>query len=72
MVLQKLLQELNRLLPSDVGAKIAVAEEHLVKPIYSGRGCETGRIVPEVLPVFPEGHTSPKQASHLIPLKQDR
>ncbi len=72
MVLQKLLQELHRLLPGDIGAKVAIATEQLVQPIHSSGGGEAGGVVPEVLAVFPEGHTSPKQTSHLIPLKEDR
>lgn len=72
MVLQKLFQELNRLLPGDIRAKVAVAAEQLVKPIHSSRGGEAGGIVPKVLAVFPDGHTSPKQTSHLIPLKENR
>lgn len=72
MVLQKLLQELHRLLPGDIRAKIAVATEQLVKPLHSGRGREAGGVVPEVLAMFPEGHTGPEQTGHLIPLKEER
>lgn len=72
MVLQKLLQKLNCLLPGNVWAKVAVVAEQLVQPINSSRSSEAGSIVPEVLAVLPERHASPKQSSHLIPLEEDR
>lgn len=71
MVLQKLFQELHRLLAGDIRAKVAVAAEQLVKPIHGSRGGETGGVVPKVLAVLPEGHASSKQTSHLIPLKDN-
>lgn len=71
MVLQKLLQELHRLLPRDVGPEVAVVAEQLVKPVHSRGGREAGRVVPEVVSVLPEGHTSPEQTGHLIPLQEE-
>lgn len=70
MILQKLLQELHCLLSGDIRSKVAVATEQLVQPIHSCRGGEAGGVVPEVLPVFPEGHSSPKETSDFIPLKK--
>lgn len=70
MILQKLLQELHCLLSADIRSEVAVAPEQLVQPIHGCRGHETGGVVPEVLPVFPEGHSSPKETSHFIPLKK--
>lgn len=72
MVLQELLQELHRLLPGDVGAKVAVVSQQLVQPVHGSRGGEAGGVVPEVLAVFPEGHASPKQTSDFIPLRENR
>lgn len=72
MVLQKLLQELNRLLPGDIRAKIAVALKQLVQPIHCSRSSEAGRVVSEVLAVLPKGHASPKQTCHFIPLKENK
>lgn len=72
VVLQKLLQELNRLLPGDIGAKVAVALKQLVQPVHCGRGSEAGSVVSEVLAVLPKGHAGPKQTRHLIPLKENK
>lgn len=71
MIFKKLFQELNSLLPGNLRAKVAVVAEQLVKPIYSSAGGEAARMVPKVLPMFPEGHPSAEQASDLIPLKYE-
>lgn len=57
-------------MPGDIRAKIVVATQQLVHPLHSGGGGKAGAVVAEVLPMFPQGHTSPEQLSHLIPLKQ--
>lgn len=72
VVLQKLLQELNGLLPGDVRAKVAVALKQLVQPVYRGRGSEAGSVMPEVLAVLPEGHAGPEQTRHLVPLEENK
>lgn len=72
MIFKKLFQKLHSLLPGNIRAKVAVVAEQLVKPIHSSSGSEAGSIVPEVLPMFPEWHPSPKQTCHLIPLQYKR
>lgn len=72
MVLEKLFQQLHRLLPGHFWAEVAVVAEQLVEPVHSSRGSEAGGIVTKVLPVFPEGHSRPEQTSHFIPLENDK
>lgn len=72
MILKKLFQKLNSLLPGNIRAKVAVVAEQLMKPIHSSVGTEAARIVPKVLPMFPEGHPSAEQASDFIPLRHEK
>lgn len=72
MVLQKLFEELHCLLSCDIWAKVAVAAKQLVEPVHSSWGSEAGSMVTKVLAVFPDRHTSPKQTSHFIPLKNKK
>lgn len=72
MVLQKLFEELHCLLPCDIWAKVAVAAKQLVEPVHSSWGSEAGGMMTKVLAVFPDRHTSPKQTSHFIPLKNKK
>lgn len=59
------------MLPGNIRAKVAVVAEQLVKPVHSSAGGEAARIVPKVLPMFPEGHPGAEQASDLIPLEYE-
>ena len=70
MVLQELLEQLHSLLPGDVGPEVAVAAQQLMQPVHSSRGGEAGRVDPEALAVFADGHARPEQTGDLIPLEK--
>ena len=72
MILQELLEQLNSLLPGDIGPKVAVAAQQLMQPIHGGCGHEAGRVNPKVLAVFADGHARPEQTGDLIPLEEDK
>lgn len=69
MVLEKLFQQLNGLLPSDLGSKIVIISEQVVQPVHGCLCSETAPIDSEMLSMLPQWHPSTEEFGHFIPLQ---
>lgn len=68
MILEKLPQQLDSLLPADLRPEVAVAPQDFVKPVHGFRGREAAPVLFEPLPVLPQGHARSEIPGDLIPL----